>query len=237
MLLFLSLARGKEMKYKIQKNFRHAWLLLYFPIFITWFFLDERFIVGSYTPIYCWLDSLIPFCEYFVIPYVLWYPFLGTVALYLFFKDDEDFCRFMWSLILGLSFCLTFYIVFPNGQNLRPDHFERTNIFTSFVSKLYSADSNLNVLPSMHVFGTIAPTAALFMNREAGKKLWVRLSSITICVLICLSTLFMKQHSIIDVVCGALLYIPIYLLIYKNGRHWKLWLWPSKPLKKQNPRR
>jgi membrane-associated phospholipid phosphatase len=217
------------MKLEKLKNFRHAWLLLYFPIFISWFFLDERFITGNYTPIYCFLDDFIPFFEYFVIPYVLWYPFLGAVTLYLLFKDKDGFCRFMWSLILGLSFCLAFYIVFPNGQDLRPDHFERSNVFTAFVARLYSVDSNLNVLPSMHVYGTVAPTVALLMNREAGKKLWVVISSIIICVLICFSTVFMKQHSILDLFAGVILYIPIYWMIYKKGRHWKLWMWPSKP--------
>lgn len=219
------------MKLKPLKEYRHAILLLYFPLFITWFFIDERLITGAYTPIYCRLDDFIPFCEYFVIPYVLWYPFLGAVSLYLFFKDDKGFCRYMWSLILGLSFCLAFYIVFPNGQDLRPTHFERSNIFTAFVARLYSVDSNLNVLPSMHVYGTVAPTLALLMNKGAGKKLWVRITSILICVGICLSTVFMKQHSVLDLFAGALLYLPIYWFIYKGGKEWRLWLWPLKPLK------
>jgi len=219
------------MKLITVKNFRHAWLLLYFPLFITWFFLDEKFIVGNYTPIFFWLDNVIPFCEFFVMPYVLWYPFLGGVAIFLLIRDEKGFCRYMWSLILSLSFCLAFYIVFPNGQDLRPSSFDRVNVFTAFVRNLYSIDSNLNVLPSMHVVGTIAPTVSLLMNREAGKKLYIRVSSIVLCILICFSTVFIKQHSIVDVVAGAVLYLPIYWLIYKKGRNWRIWTWPSKPLK------
>jgi membrane-associated phospholipid phosphatase len=83
----------------------------------------------------------------------------------------------------------------------------------------------------MHVFGTVAPTAALLMNKEAGKKLWVWITALIICIGICLSTVFMKQHSVIDLVTGGLLYLPIYLLIYRGGRNWRLWQWPLEPLK------
>lgn len=221
------------MKYIKIKNFRHAWLLLYFPIFILWFFLDEKFIVGQYTSMYFWLDSYIHFNEFFVIPYVLWYPFLGAVGLYLFFRDELEFCRYMWALIIGISFCLALYIVYPNGQDLRPEKFVSNNVFTWMVGRLYSTDSNLNVFPSIHVVATIAPTVALLKNKEAGKNIIVKFSSIILCISICLSTVFIKQHSIIDLFGGTALYLIIYLLIYIVGSKWKLWTWPALPFKEE----
>lgn len=220
------------MKYIKVKNFRHAWLLLYFPLFITWFFLDEKFIVGSYVSMHIWIDKLIPFCEYFVIPYVLWYPLLGGVAIYLLIRDEHDFCRYMWSIIIGISFCLLFYIILPNGQDLRPQQFAHHNFFTGLVSLIYAHDTKLNVFPSIHVVGSIAPTVAILKNREAGNKAWVRIFITTLCVLICVSTLFIKQHSVLDFVSGALLYLPIYAMIFGRGRNLKLWLWPAEPLRK-----
>ncbi len=214
------------------KNFRHAWLLLYYPIFITCFFLVEKLVNGQYAVMYVWLDGVIPFKAYFVVPYVLWYPYFGLAGLYLVFRDDFGFCRYMWSLILGLSFCLAFYVIYPNGQNLRPHELLDRDIFTRLVARLYAADSNLNVFPSIHVFATIAPTVAVLKNREAGKRASVRISLVLLCVLICLSTVFIKQHSVLDVLGGAGLYMIVYLLVYKTGGSWRLWTWPARPLRK-----
>ncbi len=223
------------MKNRNVKSFRHAWLLLYYPIFTICFFVVERLVNGQYAVMYVWLDSVIPFKAYFVVPYVLWYPYFGLAALYLVFRDELGFCRYMWSLILGLSFCLAFYVFYPNGQNLRPAGLQGGDIFTRLVLRLYAADSNLNVFPSIHVFATIAPTVALLKNREAGKSLPVRIISVTLCVMICISTVFIKQHSVLDILGGAGLYMVVYLLVYRTGGSWRLWTWPAMPLRESNP--
>ena len=71
------------------KQNKHAWLALYLPIYLIGFFWVESYVPSdsnywvSYTP----LDDLIPFVEYFVIPYYLWYPFMVVTGLYLLFHD------------------------------------------------------------------------------------------------------------------------------------------------------
>ncbi len=215
------------------KNYRHAWLALYFVIYTLWFFLDEKLVTGPYTTIQSILDQYIPFCEYFVIPYVLWYPYMAVVGLFLLFKEEYDFCRFMWTMMIGLSLCLTVYLVFPNGQNLRPESFERNNFFTWLVGNLYAADSNLNVFPSMHVYGTIAPLAAILKTKALDGKRWIKGSALVLGVLICLSTVFIKQHSALDVIGGVVVFLPIYYLAYNRGRNWRLWTWPADPLRRR----
>ena len=47
------------------------------------------------------LDDKIPFCEYFIIPYLLWFLYIAvTVGYFLFFNENTTE---FWSLILNLA--------------------------------------------------------------------------------------------------------------------------------------
>ena len=83
---------------------------------------------------------------------------MAGTALFLIFYDGPAFRRYMWFLILGFSFTLIFNVVYPNGQDLRPDlsALGRENLFTTLIGMIYSADTNTNVCPSMHVIGSFA---------------------------------------------------------------------------------
>lgn len=71
-------------------------------------------------------------------------------------KDGGAFRRYM--KFIAATFTLSTLICFliPNGQDLRPETFERHNIFTALLSFIYSADTNTNVFPSVHVAGCLA---------------------------------------------------------------------------------
>ena len=52
-------------------EFRHVKLLLFWPLFGIMFSFVERFYhVGSYYVMHCAFDDAIPFCEWFLIPYL-----------------------------------------------------------------------------------------------------------------------------------------------------------------------
>ena len=54
-------------------EFSHVWLLLYWPLFGLGFSYVERFYpVAHYIEMHCALDDLIPFNEWFLIPYMFW---------------------------------------------------------------------------------------------------------------------------------------------------------------------
>ena len=138
---------------------RHIWWALYFVVYLIGFFLVEAVVpTEGYHVMYHPLDDLIPFCEYFIVFYYIWYLFLAGTALFLIFYDGPAFRRYMWFLILGFSFTLIFNVVYPNGQDLRPDlsALGRENLFTTLIGMIYSADTNTNVCPSMHVIGSFA---------------------------------------------------------------------------------
>ena len=53
------------------RKYKHAWVFLYGLIYFPWFFWLEQRHVSGYHLIYASLDRKIPFCEYFIIPYLL----------------------------------------------------------------------------------------------------------------------------------------------------------------------
>lgn len=73
-------------------EFKHLKYLLFWPVYGFFFLLVERlWIRESYTPIHCPLDDRIPFCEYFLIPYLLWFVFLIGIQIYTLLYDTESF--------------------------------------------------------------------------------------------------------------------------------------------------
>ncbi len=203
------------------KNNPHCWLLLYFPVYIFSFFLVERIVGGDYWVSYLPLDDKIPFLEVFVIPYYLWYPFLGVTALYFMLVDPPVFRRYLYFMMIGMTVCLLICVLFPNGQNLRPETFARDNVFTDLVGMIYQVDNNLNVFPSMHVVGCWAVCGAWFGSEQLHHKGCARAVALVLGVLISASTVFIKQHSILDVIGSVILCVPLDILIYGGARRRK----------------
>lgn len=206
--------KQNNLKYLLQK-YRHLLLILYLPIYLVVFFLAEKHITTDYWVSYIPFDDVIPFVEAFVIFYVLWYPFMFLTGLYLLFKDIPAFERYMWFIIFGFSISIAICIIFPNGQDLRPLEFERVNFCTRLVGLLYEIDTNTNVLPSMHVVGSIAVAFAVFDSKTL-KNTLVRTVTLILTILISLSTVFIKQHSILDIFAGIAVSLIVWLIVYKS---------------------
>lgn len=61
------------------KNYPHIWTISYFVIYLIWFVWLESRASKPYHVIHFPLDDYIPFCEYFVIPYFLWFVYIAAV--------------------------------------------------------------------------------------------------------------------------------------------------------------
>ena len=91
--------------------------------------------------------------------------------------------------------------VLPTCQNLRPEAFVRNNLLTRFIELFYSFDTNTNVCPSLHVIGSVAAMFGLWDCKALQSVGW-KIAATSIAVCISLSTVFMKQHSIMDVLAA-----------------------------------
>ena len=180
-----------------EPQYAHLKYLLGWVGYFILFFLTENLIPAERChPVHCWLDAIIPFCEYFIIPYVFWYALIVVTLVYFALYHPEGFKRFMTFIIVTQVVAMAIYILFPNRQDLRPTEFVRNNIFTQIIQLLYSVDTNTGVCPSLHVAYSIGIASAWLKERDVS-KLWKAFVVIA-AILICLSTMFIKQHSALD---------------------------------------
>ena len=169
------------------KDFLHkrpsAWYMLYIPVYLLLFFIVEQLVPST--------------CDY-------WVSYLPL---------DHSFRLYGWFIIIAFTGTLLFCLIFPNGQNLRPAEFTDPNIFTWLVGRLYHADTNTNVIPSMHVLGCMAAVFGLFRCRCTPR--WAKIGVIILTVLINASTVFIKQHSILDVIIALIVSVVLYFVVFR----------------------
>lgn len=199
------------------KKYKHGLVILIYSILylILFFYLEHRIVYG-YHVVDTVFDSYIPFCEFFIVPYLLWFPYMiGTVWYFIFRNHNKrEYYQLTMNLMMGMTVFLIVSYLYPNVLHLRPTEFPRENIFTDMVRWLYRTDTSTNVLPSIHVFNSLAIHMAL-TNCEALKdRKWIRRGSLVLTILIIMSTMFLKQHSVIDVCMGSTLALFGYLLFY-----------------------
>ena len=196
-------------------EFSHLWLLLYWPLYGIAFFTLERLVNADYHYVECTVDGLIPFCEYFIIPYYFWFVFLIGMLLYSLLFNIDTFKKFMWYIIITNTITLLIYAIYPTAQNLRPTVFERHNIFTVIAAKLYAFDTNTNVCPSLHVINSVAVVLAAWNDKNLCTA-FKRFLFVFAAILISMSTVYLKQHSIIDVFAALILCALCYPFVFSK---------------------
>lgn len=97
-------------------NYRHAALLLYFVPYMLWF----GWLQGNARPEHwagSWIDTLIPFQEVFVIPYLLWFFYVAAAVGYFLVRSKPDYFRLCAFLFGGMTVCLAIYTVSPTARS------------------------------------------------------------------------------------------------------------------------
>lgn len=117
-------------------------------------------------------------------------------------------------LFTGMTIFLIISTLYPNGLDLRPVQFERDNIFVDMVKTLYKADTPTNVLPSIHVFNSIGVCIAISHNKTLSSRKVIHYGSLILGISIILATMFLKQHSVIDVTLAGCMATLLYPVVY-----------------------
>lgn len=204
---------------QLWEKYKHGWVFLYIFIYIPWFIYLEKSVTTEYNLIHVALDDKIPFIEYFIIPYTLWFAFIAVTFGYFFlFAEKSEFYQLVITLFTGMTIFLIISTIYPNGLNLRPDTFARDNIFVDMVKKLYSTDTPTNVLPSIHVYNSLGAYIAISHCQKLKQYRWVQVSTLILTVSIVLSTMFLKQHSVVDVLAAFAIAAIMHILVYGTQR-------------------
>ena len=205
--------RSFHLRKRNDPRFSHLKLLLGWVVYLVLYLLTERLIPAEdCTSIHIPLDDWIPFCEWFLIPYVLWYPMIVFSLGYFLLYRIDAFRRLQTAFILIQVTASLIYILYPSRQDLRPVIFPRDNLLTQGVALLYRVDTNTGVCPSLHVALSIAMASAWLKERQV-PRLW-KGALVALAMLICLSTMFIKQHSAGDFLAALPVCLMAEVLVY-----------------------
>ena len=194
--------RHFRLKKLITPQYSHLLWLLFWPTFMVVFTLLERFYHPSvWHPMECAWDAAIPFCEWFVFPYLFWFLYVGGMIAFTAFYDPPAMRKLMRYITVTYAIALLVYFLYPNCQQLRPAEFLRENLLTAFMARFYRFDTNTNVCPSLHVIGSVAVLVSAWDQPRFRALPW-RIAFLAVTALICASTVFLKQHSLVDVLAA-----------------------------------
>ncbi|MGL4107912.1 phosphatase PAP2 family protein [Clostridium sp. LP20] len=139
-------------------------------------------------------DSKIPLIKYFVIPYYSWYLLIAFSFIYVYIKSQDEFYDFVTCMTITMLTALLIYICFQTTV-IRPEIIG-DDIFSNLLRNIYKADKPVNCCPSLHV--SITLVCSIWINRVSENK-YLKRGVFFLGTLIILSTLFIKQHVVIDV--------------------------------------
>lgn len=209
----------KEKLKDIMYRYRHGWILSYLLIYLLWFAYLEQTVTRRFHVIHMAVDDYIPFVEVFIIPYLLWFGYVAAAVIYFFFKNVQDYYKLCCFLFVGMTIFLVASTIYPNGHYLRPRVFERDNIFVSMVQWLYATDTPTNLFPSIHVYNSLGVHIAVSHSEQLKGKKWIQRGSFLLMCSIIASTMFLKQHSVFDVITACVTAVVMYTFVY--GRDWQ----------------
>ena len=96
-------------------------MALFFLLYMIAFICLERRDVELHL-IHTAADELIPFCAYFILPYVSWYAYVALTVIWFAIQPErqEEYRKLAATICLGSIIFLFISFVYPNGHDLRP---------------------------------------------------------------------------------------------------------------------
>ncbi|HIU88461.1 MAG TPA: hypothetical protein IAB10_06000 [Candidatus Avilachnospira avistercoris] len=210
----------KDLKQFIS-TYRYSLLLLYLPLYLAAFFIIDNIPAEHYI-ISCPLDEFIPFNQYMIIPYAIWYAWFPGWLLFFLLRSGEEFKRLAVVMFSGMTISLIIYVVWPNGIDLR-EPITGTDVCSSMLKLLRSVDTPYGVCPSIHISSIMAIALVIQDSKLPVFTDTAKAYCIVIALMIAYATMATKQHSIVDVAAGALLSVVLYYIYPAVYKRWK-WL-------------
>ena len=193
----------KKYEYKLDL----VWFIL-FPLFNLVYILANHIYKKGFDLTIA-LDTLIPLVPIFVIPYVYWYIYMIIGYFVISITNRKEYMRSMLGLFLGMWISYIIYFIFPT-EIVRPTLVDNS-FFNSIINIIYINDRPFNCFPSLHVLGTYF--VMRYTKKDNNKYIYFYTKIVG--VLIILSTIFIKQHFVLDVVAAIVLVEIINVIVRK----------------------
>lgn len=206
-----------QLKTTARDNKQLFYLLWFLPL-EAMYFISQRLPL-NHIVIDLKADRAIPFIAVFIVPYVIWYVYVPGLMVYMYFKERSAYVKQCMALFVGMALCIITFIVLPTAlpADFRPQTLGG-GVFDFMCRIIYANDMPYNVCPSLHCYEAVCIHIMTFYGTHLKKRYALRISSAVLAVLICLSTVYTKQHSIIDMVVGILLAAVICFAVLYKGK-------------------
>jgi len=197
---------------KLKRDIIPLCAIAYTGVFIIFYkFLNNG--TGNINSLVTTVDNTIPFLKIFIIPYITWYGYLAIGLIYLCIKHRKSYYTSLISLNIGILACYIIYMIFQTTVP-RPIITD-SDILSKLVSMIYKNDNPFNCFPSMHVTTTYIIMKGINSNKN---KMVTSLSFNIIGILIIISTQFVKQHVVLDLVVAILLSEVVFRVISSDKK-------------------
>jgi len=168
-----------------------------------------HFYLNTYRPgtreLHTAFDDFFTFEPVFVIFYLYWFVYVFIVLSYFAIKDGKVYYKLLAAIVIGMLTSEVIFICYPTTVP-RPS-VEGSGVIMSLVRFVYNRDNPFNCFPSIHVLNSMLVTV-YYCKYGQGKIL--KVTSIISFILIALSTLYLKQHYILDVIAAAILTLGMF---------------------------
>lgn len=156
------------------------------------------------------IDKFIPFLPVFILPYIIWYAFILGYLIYFWYKDVRVYLNTLSVVVLGELVCFIIYLYFQTTVP-RPV-LSGEGVLIDLVRMIYSHDQPYNAFPSIHVLTTFAIVLGYIniKNKDVFHSFFVPVMG----SLIIVSTLFVKQHYVLDVVGSVFLTSFFHVMVF-----------------------
>lgn len=206
---------------KYIRDHRYCLLLLYLPVYLVAFFIIDKLPLDHYI-IVCPLDRYIPFNQYMIIPYAIWYAWFPGWLLFFLMRSPEEFKRLSVVMFSGMTISLIIYVLWPNGIDLR-EPITGTDVCSRALQWIREVDTPYGVCPSIHISSIMAIALVIQDSKLPVFTDTAKAYCIVIALMISYATMATKQHSIVDVAAGAALSLLLYYIYPFIYKRWK-WL-------------
>jgi hypothetical protein len=157
------------------------------------------------------VDQSIPFLPIFIIPYIIWYGYIFLYLIYFWFKNTKVYLKTLLIIAIGEIICFMIYFFFQTTV-LRPEVTE-DYFLNQLVKWIYHHDEPFNCFPSIHVLTTFAIMLGSLHIKE--KHVVTTIFTHLVGTLIIVSTLFVKQHVIFDMISSVFLVAFLYGFMFE----------------------
>lgn len=162
------------------------------------------------------LDRQIPFLKGFVVPYLSWYGFLLVGFLYLVYKDRRNYYITLVEFVIGLLICYGVYAIYQTTVP-RPE-LTGSDWLLRMVEWVYRSDQPFNCFPSTHVLTSYLMMRAYLRTNQVATRYKIIVTAMSLLIIV--STQFVKQHVLLDIVGAVLVAEGVVYVLDRARRGW-----------------